>query len=327
MSATQRPAIRLFRDGDAAAAAALVCAAPDGLCSFEHDDAAALLAFDRQLRQHGHVAVRLVAEAGDGLAAAAAMFETRWGPGGVRRGWLLVRVAPAWRGHGIATRLFDHLRGAAQRAGLASLHSDARERDAAAQRWARRHGFVVQMRSILCQLELARATPRASAADAPPIATLAAMQAAGVPDARDRAFALYCTLLEDIPLPDQVVLTPEWFAEFIGVCPDLCLIAHHGGQFIGMCILQPAAGDASALEQRLTGVIASQRGRGIATALKCASLQAARAAGYRSISTWIEDSNAPMLAISRAAGFSEHPGMVVYHQPLTDRRRADHPSV
>jgi GNAT superfamily N-acetyltransferase len=326
MSATQRPAIRLFRDGDAAASAALVRAAPDGPCSFEHDDAAALLAFDRLLRQHGHAVVRLVAEASGGLAASAALFETRWGPGGVRRGWLLLRVAPAWRGHGLATRMFGSLRDAARHAGLVTLHADVRERDADAQRWALRHGFTVQMRSILCRLDLARAAPRAIAAGAPPITTLAALQAAGVPDALGQAFALYRTLLDDVPLPDQIVLTTAWFAELVGARPDLCLIAHDGGQFIGICILQPAAGDAGALEQRLTGVIASRRGQGIATALKRTSLGIARAAGYRSIITWIEDTNAPMLAISRAAGFIEHPGLTVYHQPLAADPPAAHGS-
>jgi GNAT superfamily N-acetyltransferase len=316
MSTTQPPITRPFHADDAAAVAGLVRAAPDGPCSFEHDEPAALLAFDQQLRQHGHIVVRGVIEAGGALAAAGALFETRWGAAGVRRGWVLVRVAPGWRGRGLATQLLVGLRDTARHAGLASLHADSRERDASAQRWALRHGFMPQMRSILCRLDLARATPRATPAGAPPITTLAALQAAGVPDALGRTYALYRRLLDDVPLPDQVVLTPEWFAEFVGERPDLCLIAHVGDEFVGACILQPASGDAATLEQRITGVIASQRGRGIATALKCASLAAARAAGYRSITTWIEDSNAPMLAISRAAGFGEHPGLIVYHQPL-----------
>ena len=88
--------------------------------------------------------------------------------------------------------------------------------------------------------------------------------------------------------------------------PELNLVALDGDDYVGMSNfwrdLRPGH-----IGTGLTGVLASHRRRGLATALKVRALSAARAAGFKVTTTWNAAENAGMLGINRRLGFTARP--------------------
>jgi RimJ/RimL family protein N-acetyltransferase len=142
-----------------------------------------------------------------------------------------------------------------------------------------------------------------------------------------RLYQLHTMLTRDVPLPEQPFLSYPHFARQASEFPASYFIAVDAdGRYIGESVLEPG-GDAGVLAQRMTGVLAEHRGRGIATALKAATVAYARHDDYHTIRTWIESTNAPMLAISQRLGFVQHPGLTIFQRATTPRRRrAAHPT-
>ena len=65
-----------------------------------------------------------------------------------------------------------------------------------------------------------------------------------------------------------------------------------------------------------TGVARAHRGRGLATALKRAQIDRARAAGLNELVTWNEDGNAPIRAVNARLGYRITRAVVTYRGPL-----------
>ena len=130
----------------------------------------------------------------------------------------------------------------------------------------------------------------------------------------DRLFELHRTLLHDVPIPEQVVISREWFESYAGIMPDGYFIARHNGRYIGESFAHPLDGESSTLAQRVTGVLSEYRGQGVAMALKLMTIVFARQRGYTRIHTAIESNNEPMLAVSRKLGFVQYPGLIVFEK-------------
>jgi GNAT superfamily N-acetyltransferase len=142
----------------------------------------------------------------------------------------------------------------------------------------------------------------------------------GDPDWLPKLHQLYITLARDVPIPERATITAEQLAEFVGglpiSLPAACYVAIDAGRYIGVSFMHRSP-DQPILLQKLTGVLAGHRGRGIALALKVATLQYARAQNFEQISTWIESNNPAMLNLSRKLGFVEQPGgIIVLEQKL-----------
>jgi len=70
------------------------------------------------------------------------------------------------------------------------------------------------------------------------------------------------------------------------------------------------------LNQDDTGVTREYRGRGIATALKLKVIEFGKKNGYRTIKTWNDSSNAPMLAVNTKLGFKRQVGWIMVEKIL-----------
>jgi GNAT superfamily N-acetyltransferase len=140
------------------------------------------------------------------------------------------------------------------------------------------------------------------------------------PDWLPKLHQLYVTLARDVPIPERATITAEQLAEFVGglpiSLPAACYVASDADRYIGVSFMHRSP-DQPILLQKLTGVLSGHRGRGIALALKVATLQYARAQNFEQISTWIESNNPAMLNLSRKLGFVEQSGgIIVFEQKL-----------
>lgn len=317
--------IRPFRQTDeeyAAVAAIVARAHADELCDFEYGHPADLRAFDEGFSP-GNAPRRYVAVDSDGaIVGYAHTFPTTWiaESGGF---WAATRVTAPYRRLTIGRQLLARALGEAHAAGGLFALSEVREQLADATDFAAQTGFLEMMRSWELRLDVAtldltplrRYIERAEA-NGIRLVTLDALMASD-PDWLAKLHALHVTLNRDVPLPDAPNITREWFERFALVYPQAFFVAVSGDRYIGESFMHPVDSQPDLLSQRMTGTLREYRGRGVAMALKVLTIDYAQRHGFQRISTWIESTNASMLAISERLGFTRHPGLVVYRQELS----------
>jgi GNAT superfamily N-acetyltransferase len=137
----------------------------------------------------------------------------------------------------------------------------------------------------------------------PEPAGVVSLAEAGAASIRD----LYAQAMADIPgqTPRQPVNDEEFrrqVAESEIVDRDASVVLLENGEAVAFAIVVGAP-EADRAGAQMTGVRADRRGRGLAQAVKAASLHRARAAGYSTMLTANDVGNAPMLAINRKLGF------------------------
>jgi RimJ/RimL family protein N-acetyltransferase len=110
----------------------------------------------------------------------------------------------------------------------------------------------------------------------------------------------------DMPLTEQVPdMTYEEWAEHVLEHP----LFTREGSFVGLVDGRPAAvslliaDGAGRVASMMTGTLAAYRGRGLARAVKLASIAWAREHGVRALVTQNDERNAPMLALNRRLGY------------------------
>jgi RimJ/RimL family protein N-acetyltransferase len=91
-------------------------------------------------------------------------------------------------------------------------------------------------------------------------------------------------------------------------------IALDSGRVVGAAALFDRIDELA--EHGLTAVLRSHRGRGIATALKEATIHWASTNGYRELSTWTQDGNAAMQAVNLKLGYRPRPAVINVWRPL-----------
>ena len=140
-------------------------------------------------------------------------------------------------------------------------------------------------------------------------------------EAEERKFyAITQQLLADMPGaesydPPPFELWRQRALESPRFLPELNMLAIEGEEYVGMSNFWGSQVPGQ-IGTGLTGVLASHRRRGIATALKIRALSAARAAGFRSTITWNAAENAGMLGINERLGFQPGPAWIEMESSL-----------
>ncbi len=305
-------------DPDCAAVAAIAAAEPETLCDFEYPAVGEVRAFIDSFAATGQTLRYYLAETGGEPVGYGFLFHIPWldEPG---RYWVAVRVRPEARRRGAGRLLYSRLCADLHALGAAAARAMIREgRPEIA--LAERAGFREVLRTLPFTLELAGANTAALdaararvEAQGLAIRTLAELRASD-PAWLPKLFALHAALTRDVPIPTQPLPTLAWFEGFATRLPQAFFVALDGDQYIGESFLHPDAEDPRLLNQQVTGVLRSHRGRGVAMALKLATIDYAQRAGYRAIRTWVETNNASMLAINRNLGFVAGPGAILFER-------------
>ncbi|MGC2487008.1 MAG: GNAT family N-acetyltransferase [Acidimicrobiales bacterium] len=81
------------------------------------------------------------------------------------------------------------------------------------------------------------------------------------------------------------------------------LLARRGPVTVGITMAFPRLDQASRVVTFFTGVVSTERGRGVATALKAEHARRLRDEGWRELSTWNMEENFPILAANARLGF------------------------
>ena len=194
--------------------------------------------------------------------------------------------------------------------------------------FARKIGAVELKRDWESRLDLASFDP-APFAGAPKRAAAAGVRIATLadelkvdPDAVRKAYALHAEARVDVPGLDPATPSPfERFEEEVlrapWSLPEAYFIAIRDDRYLGESSLAKEGTDPTTIHQNLTGVLRSERGKGIAMALKLKAVEYARAHGLRQIRTWNDSLNRPMLAINEALGFAREPAWITYGKELS----------
>lgn len=236
-----------------------------------------------------------------------------------------VVVDPDARRRGIGTSLYDRVVDAIGEFEPIMLRGMTCEAWPESVRFLESRGYAPGMRMEESRLDIQAFEPAAFGAD------LAVAKEQGIairswaeledhPERERKYYRLSQTLLADMPRTEPHVW-PEfevWRERSLKsprFLPELNLIALDGDDFVGMSNFW---GDQvpGRIGTGLTGVLASHRRRGIATALKVRALSAARAASYRSTLTWNAAENAGMLGINRRLGFEPKPAWIEFELDL-----------
>lgn len=293
--------------------------------------ASLLLAADAAQAEVGATHARWLAELGGEVIGAAEIMEPLGSrsPGSF---WLELAVLQEARGQGAATALARALKEHLKALAPTRLKVVVSEANPVALRFAQRHGFSEVERFWDRTLDLSGFRALRHTRPLPEgleLVTLAQF-AARVPDVVEALYPLYEEARADLPRSPGEAYTPlppsalnGWLSH---LDPALFMLALRGEGPVGFTALEPsgATGPANTglltarsgpahdpdryeLMIAMTGVARTERNRGLARALKVASMEAARQAGWAVIRTSNHSSNLGMLRVNDALGFGREP--------------------
>jgi mycothiol synthase len=253
--------------------------------------------------------------AGDGVAAAALGVATVgriWVHGPEYDAlWGTIDVLEPARGHGIGGRLLPAIAAVAAKAGKGHLHVPVREDRLDAVGFLGRRGFAVFSRSRSVELRL-DGLPRPAVV---PPAGIRLTTLAERPDLVAGVHAVALDAFRDIPGGDEPMAVGD-LAEFRardvdrpGMPADAFVLAVDDGTgevvgYASLLFLGPT-GDVGFHD--MTAVRREWRGRGIATALKLATVAWAIDHGIETLATENDEANAAMRAVNRRLGYAPRP--------------------
>jgi GNAT superfamily N-acetyltransferase len=211
-------------------------------------------------------------------------------------GGVAARVLPDMRRLGVGTEILRVLAGRAAAMGFDVVNSHAD--DPGAVSFAERYGF----REVFREVEQVRVIGDEPAPRVPqgvvilpvserPELWRAAYQAVGVQAFQDMA----------TPVPLDISVE-QWERDWI-TDPEAMFVALAGEEVIGCAGLLPDTDDPERAEQALTVVRRDWRRRGVAAALKRATLAWAAVHGLREVYTWTQRGNEDMRALNEHLGF------------------------
>jgi GNAT superfamily N-acetyltransferase len=238
------------------------------------------------------------------------------------RWWVTVLVREAHRRQGIGSALLVAGSRAARAAEKTGLQTSVSERHADGLVFLQHRGFVEFDRYRMVELDISR-IPKPDIGQPPgvEITTLGAR-----PELVVGVHAVAEVAFPDIPHADEPIQAGS-LEEFrkrdvdrTGIPPDAFHIALDAGtgEVIGYASLMRIPGRGDAAWHDMTAVAPAHRGRGIATALKRATIAWAIDAGMRVLETGNDVDNAPMRAVNASLGYRPIPDEVGMRGPLAD---------
>jgi mycothiol synthase len=234
--------------------------------------------------------------------------------------WAYVGVLPEARRQGIGSELLMRVSDVARAAGKAGLQLrvSAARPDAIA--FLAHRGFAEDERSKSVRLELTGLTPPdVGMPDGVTLTDLAAR-----PDLLPGVHAVAMESFEDIPWTDEPMAVGD-LAEFRardvdrpGIVPDAFMIALdiRSGEVVGYASLMLVPGSTTVAWHDMTTVRRAYRGRGIATALKRATIAWAITHGLVALETGNDEANAGMRAVNARLGYAPLPDEIFVRGPL-----------
>jgi len=179
--------------------------------------------------------------------------------------------------------------------------------------FAGRHGYAVERRAYQSFLKVADVDLELLARPDPPGLAVTTVAALGEPGRRT-LWDLHERTAPDMPgariatrrpYPEfeQAVLARRWFRD------DGAFVATVDGAPAGLAIVGFYP-ETNSLNHTFTGVLAEFRGRGVASALKRATIRFARTIGADFLRAGNDTANAPMLAINERYGYRRSGGHV-----------------
>lgn len=278
---------------------------------------------------------RLLIVVEDATGAIVAVGST--GDGGMFRAadgtWRMnLRVAPEWRRRGIGAALLERLEVHAASHDASRTVTAVRGNEPEGARFAQAHGYRAYHERIDSYIDVAAFD--ASQFEDPDVTAarlglrfaswgeLVAEHAAELEAFQRKLLPIIWTLARDVPAPAPMPAEPppfevakRMFFEGPGIDPGTSILAMRGGEPVGMTITNVKENGTA--YTNFTGVARSERGKGIALALKLRALREVKARGVRLFGTTNDEQNAAMRGINRRLGYVPDAPTVMF-----EKRRA-----
>ena len=251
----------------------------------------------------------------DGEPAGAAFVEPHGDNVAGPAAWVSVRVLREWRRRGVGTELFRAVSARARADGRDTLVFASRHDDADSLDYLGKRGFVEALRMRESVLDLAESSSRFRPPDGIEL----------VPLDEEHEQGLYSAAKEfvrDIPTSEGSIEVGDferWRKDQLrtGTAFDCSFVALEDGIVVGYTVVLVDNDDGVGLNG-ITGVVPAVRRRGVALALKQASIAAARAKGLRELRTANAMEN-PMRLVNERLGYRRDVDWIHLRGPLLDR--------
>ncbi len=234
--------------------------------------------------------------------------------------WLTLGVLPAARRRGIGTALWVAASLVAREAGKTGFETSLSEAQDEGVAFLKHRGFEITERNKMVNLDLRGMVPPALD---PPVG-IEITSLAEHPELEPALHTVAVEAYPDVPSADEP-FTSGTLEEFLArdvrrdsIPRDAFAIALDAasGEVVGWASLRLAPGSSTLAWHDMTAVRPAWRGRGIATALKRATIAWAIAHGVDTLETGNDESNAPMRAVNARLGYRPMPDLLVMRGPL-----------
>lgn len=234
--------------------------------------------------------------------------------------WLGIWVLPDARRRGAGQALYEAASDFARSAGKTGFSTQVSEIHEDGLRFLVHRGFVIKDRQKMVRLDLAGLeAPGITPPEGIRILTLAER-----PELLEGVHAVAVETLPDIPFDDKPIEAGSLEAfvardvDRTGIPRDAFMVAvdEATGTVAGYASLMLDPGDPSLAFHDMTAVLRAYRGRGIAVALKRATIAWAVQHGLRALDTGNDEENGPMRAVNARLGYKAVPDWVGLEGPL-----------
>ena len=240
-----------------------------------------------------------------------------------------LRVAPEWRRRGVARSLLERIEEHARAKSAKRLVAPVRGDEPEGARFAESSGFRAFHQRIDAYIEVATFDPT-KFDDPDEIARRAGVQLSsfeeklsGPPEDVEafqrKLLPVIWEMARDVPAPTPMPEQPppfemarKMFFEGPGTDRPSTIVALRNGEPVGMTATMVKENGAA--YTNFTGVARSERGKGLALAMKLRALRELRARGVRLFGTTNDEANAAMRGINRRLGYVPDPPTTMYEK-------------
>lgn len=232
-------------------------------------------------------------------------------------GYGAVTVLEPYRRRRAGTALYRDLSAWCAERGLDAFEARMEADDEASLELVLRHGFTEIGRDTRMVLDLT--TTDAPSLEAPPGIEIVTW--AERPDLARGMYDVAAEAYPDVPGSGDDAMEPfeDWLAHDLRGSadrPEATFVALAGDEVVGYSKFFLTAAQPTTASHDMTGVKRAWRGRGVAGALKRASIAWAKANGFERLVTSNELRNEPIRRLNARLGYREAPGHVIVRGPL-----------